>query len=892
MACTTNASDLWCGVVTVELYSLSGVDLAHGFVDATDTGALSDKTFSVGTNSYTIDLVFVGVGTNAGVLYLSLTSALTAADRAKLVLQVDGSSGTFAFSAASDPTSAYTYEWTMSGLDWSSETSVTLRLRATNSAPEYSGVLEYLEVAENSPPDTVVGTVTATDADDDTLTYSLEGTDAGSFAIDSGTGEIKTVSGVTYNYETKFTYQMTAKAEDGNGGSDTINVNITLLDDDTEKSAKPAKPTLAAVPGSSTSLTATWEKPGLNGGPDITGYKLEYREGSWNWQNFAHSGTALTTTLTGLTANTEYQVRVRAENGETDSDWSDPSDAVRTNAEAGLPTVTLHLSDDEPLEDLLAVTVTATASPASPVAFTVEISASPVAPATDDDFELSTNRTLSFAANATGSTGTVRISPVADDDPEPNDVVTVSGVVSNPAIPNPDDVTLTILNDDADLPQDIAIDAPAAVDEGAGTANVTVTLTTLQNTAPVIDAQLFYRQRPETATRGDDYTRPQSLGNRIAVVPVSEFSANADGTAWVARHSFEIGIVDDGEAEADETIVFEIYGSSDNRGTEQTIVIRDDDRPPAVSIAAANPTVLEGQQPAVFTLSRTGATGSALTVTVALTEQADRDVLPDGAATERTVTFAPGSSTAALTVELKDDDLVEPDRDLTAAVRVGAGYTVGDPSAATVTVEDDEAPMPPVIEDIDVVSTPRLRWRNSREEDTYGEGENIRIGVRFDQPVHVEGYPVLALEVGDPCISVCEARYESGSGTDTLVFAYLVLDTEIDRNGVAIPANPVRASIDDFDGFSIRNDWDQEARLSYRREGTKSGHRVDGTRQAAQHLSVEDAEAHEADGEMAFTVRLEPRGLGIVTVEYGTSDGSGSKAAIAGLGLHERRAAR
>ena len=550
--------------------------------------------------------------------------------------------------------------------------------------------------------------------------------------------------------------------------------------------------------------------------------------------------------------------------------------------------VTLHLSDDEPLEDLLAVTVTATASPASPVPFTVEISASPVAPASDDDFELSTNRTLSFAANATGSTGTVRISPVSDEDPEPNDVVTVSGVVSNPAIPNPDDVRLTILNDDADLPQAIAIDAPAAVDEGAGTANVTVTLTTRQNTAPVIDAQLFYRQRPETATRGDDYTRPQSLGNRIAIVPVSEFSANADGTAWVARHSFEIGIVDDGEAEADETIVFEIYGIGDNRGTEQTIVIRDDDRPPAVSIAAANAKVLEGQ-PAVFTLSRTGATGSALTATVALTEQADRDVLPDGAATERTATFARGALTAALAVELKDDELTEPDRDLTAAVRAGAGYTVGDPSSATVTVEDDDGPTAPVIEDIDVVSTPRLWSRGAREADTYGEGENIRIGVRFDQPVHVEGYPVLALEVGDPCISVCEARYESGSGTNTLVFAYLVLDTEIDRNGVAIPANPIGESIDEFDGFSIRNDWDQEARLSYRRKGTQRGHKVDGTRQAGQYFSVEDAEAHEADGEMAFTVRLEPRGLGLVTVDYETRDGSGSKAAVAGLDYTETR---
>ena len=176
----------------------------------------------------------------------------------------------------------------------------------------------------------------------------------------------------------------------------------------------------------------------------------------------------------------------------------------------------------------------------------------------------------------------------------------------------------------------------------------------------------------------------------------------------------------------------------------------------------------------------------------------------------------------------------------------------------------------PMIERISVVSTPRLRSRGAREADTYGEGENIRIEVRFDQPVHVEGEPTFALEVGDPCVSVCEARYESGSGTDTLVFAYLVLGNEIDRNGIAIPADPIEVVY----GDSIRNDADQEAHLSFRREGTQRDHKVDGSRTAAPHLSVEDAEAHEADGEMAFTVRLEPHGLGIVTVDYETRDGS------------------
>ena len=55
--------------------------------------------------------------------------------------------------------------------------------------------------------------------------------------------------------------------------------------------------------------------------------------------DFAHTGTGVTTTITGLTADTFYEARVQAENGETPSDWSDASDAVSTNAAMTLPTV-------------------------------------------------------------------------------------------------------------------------------------------------------------------------------------------------------------------------------------------------------------------------------------------------------------------------------------------------------------------------------------------------------------------------------------------------------------------------------------------------------------------------------------------------------------------------
>ena len=447
---------------------------------------------------------------------------------------------------------------------------------------------------ENSAAGTNVGAVIpeATDMDNDALTYSMEGTDATSFAFDASTRQITTIAGVDYNYEEKSSYSVTVKASDATESA-TVAVTIDLTDE-AEQPDKPDKPTLAAVSGSHTSLAARWTKPGLNGGPEITGYRVEYREGTSGWVNVTHNGAGVTRTITGLTAGTEYQVRVRAINGETPSAFSDPSDAVSTNAPVAIPPgleVTLQLSDDFPIEGSR-VTVTATASPASPVAFTVAISATPVAPATADDFTLSTNRVLRFAADATESTGTVRIRTIHDPDPEPTDVVRVSGAVSNAAIPDPDDVTIEIINDDhEDL--DVAVVAPPAVDEDAGAAVVTVTLTTRQNTAPMAYTDLDYRSKPgETATRGDDYTPPAGddygpTGVRFARVQPSAFSPNAAGTAWVAEPSFTIGIIDDQEAEVAETIVFAV-GFAGDQTPAHTITIRDND-----AIAPDRPTGLE-----------------------------------------------------------------------------------------------------------------------------------------------------------------------------------------------------------------------------------------------------------------------------------------------------------
>ena len=115
---------------------------------------------------------------------------------------------------------------------------------------------------------------------------------------------------------------------------------------------------------------------------------------------------------------------------------------------------------------------------------------------------------------------------------------------------------------------------------------------------------------------------------------------------------------------------------------------------PVVTIEADDSLITEDAGAAGFTLTRTGSTAAELPVTVAVTQQVDRDLLPDGAEAERTVTFAVGSATATLSVELENDDLKEAAGDLTVEVQAGTGYTVGDPASATVRVSDTDTGRP------------------------------------------------------------------------------------------------------------------------------------------------------------------------------------------------------
>ena len=222
--------------------------------------------------------------------------------------------------------------------DWSRRGSGSPNPDVANRHPVFSAGSRTLNVAENTPPNTDVGApVAATDRDDDTLDYTLEGADAGSFDIlsTSDGGQIRTSAPL--NHEEKSSYAVTVRVRDGRGGTDAVNVTISVTDVDGESPAMPFAPTVSTV--SSTRLQVSWDMP-ANHGPPITDYDYRYREPPDDWTEVTDlTITGTTVEIQGLAANTSYDVEVRATNAEGTSDWSNPTSGSTNTPGANNPPV-------------------------------------------------------------------------------------------------------------------------------------------------------------------------------------------------------------------------------------------------------------------------------------------------------------------------------------------------------------------------------------------------------------------------------------------------------------------------------------------------------------------------------------------------------------------------
>ncbi len=206
-----------------------------------------------------------------------LTYALLGTDASAFAIDEDSGQLTTVAGVTYDYETRQSYQVTVAAGDPSlaaASIAVTVNLTdvaeaAANQAPVFDDGSETTRsIAENSPAGTDVGAaITATDPEGDTVTYALLGTDASAFAIDEDSGQLTTVEGVTYDYETKNSYRLAVDANDGNGGAASIAVTVTLTDvDETQPNGVPV-----FDDGSSASRSIPENSPaGTNVGAAIT----------------------------------------------------------------------------------------------------------------------------------------------------------------------------------------------------------------------------------------------------------------------------------------------------------------------------------------------------------------------------------------------------------------------------------------------------------------------------------------------------------------------------------------------------------------------------------------------------------------------------------------------
>ena len=624
----------------------------------------------------------------------------------------------------------------------------------TNNPPEFAADRDVRLVLENSPAGTSVGDpVTATDADNDTLTYTLEGDDAASFAIDASAGQITTISGVTYDHEAKSSYLVTVKADDGKEGTDTIIIAIGLTDVDEPPSA-PAAPTVEAVSGATDNLLVSWTAPDNTGKPDIESYDLQYRQGtSGSFTDGPQDETGLSATITGLAAGTAYQVRVRATNDEGDSVWSSAGSGT-TNAQA----VTL------------AVTITA------------------------DPTTVNGGGMVQLSTTVTGASGNVSYSWSA-----------TTGTFSNASTHNP----VWTAPDALDIARIWKLNLTVSDSAASETADVRITVR--GNQAPEVSASANPTSVAGGGTVTLDGTASDPEGDTLTYAWTSNGGGTFDDagaldTTWTAPAA----------TDAAQTIMLTLTVTDDGAGTRSAshaVTVTVEAQPNAApSFTSAADFTADENRTAVGTVIATDAdAGDAVTYAVT------------GGADIAHFLIGPDSGVLIFAAEPDHEDPADADTNNVYQVTVTATGGTGARELTvtqdiTVTVNDvDETP---AVTDVDVTSTP------TAAADTYGRDETIEVTVTFDQAVTVTGTPRIQLRIGggDPQ-HLKWADYAGGTGTTELVFAYTVQAGDQDDNGIFIEANELFLNSGTIQGV----DDDVAATLTYTRQGTESGHKVDGS---------------------------------------------------------------
>ena len=275
--------------------------------------------------------------------------------------------------------------------------------------------------------------------------------------------------------------------------------------------------------------------------------------------------------------------------------------------------------------------------------------------------------------------------------------------------------TVTIVDDD--VPSEVGfLAATFSTDEDSD-----ASLTLVFSPPPSVNIDVTVDFAGVTATGGA--AAPNDFNNTQQVINVLAGSATATVT---------VPVFDDVVDEANETFTATITavtaGSAtiDGAANTTTVTINDDDDPPVVSIAATL-AVDEDDGNAVIGLTLSAA--SSLTVSVNVTPAVGTAGVADFNGTAKQVTFAPGATTATVSIPIVDDDLDEANETFTATLDTPVNATIGGANTTTVTINDDD-------------DAPRIGLAANVSGD---EGAATTIRVTLDDPSGLEVTAQLAL---------------------------------------------------------------------------------------------------------------------------------------------------
>jgi hypothetical protein len=339
------------GVSTSTSATITGVSASSNYVVRVKARNLAgDSAYSSSVTVTSQPTALIASGTSSTALSLSWTAPANVYNSSILDYIVEYSSNNgVSYTVFNDGVSS-SLSANITGL--SSGTTYLVRVKAKNAL----GVSEYSTAVSTStwgaPSAPLNVTLTVTGANQLTANWdlptSLNGSNITDYEIDIDSGGgfilendgVSTVRSYVINGVTAGTFRTIRVRAVNSTGTSTNSLTATA-----GIYTAPGAPTglaLQTVAGSSTQINASWVAPASTGGSAITDYIIEYSSDGGANYTLVNDGvnTNLSYTISGLTTNTNYVVRVRAKNASGESSNSLTA-SITTLAVPAAPTALL-----------------------------------------------------------------------------------------------------------------------------------------------------------------------------------------------------------------------------------------------------------------------------------------------------------------------------------------------------------------------------------------------------------------------------------------------------------------------------------------------------------------------------------------------------------------------